>query len=100
MLCGNSAITVNVPHPARFALHKLIVAGEREGAFLSKSGKDLMQAGLLLTVLRDQRPWEVEEAWADLVGRDQGWSSRALRGLRALEKRFSTAGFGDWLTIQ
>ncbi len=98
LLCGNSAITVNVPHPARFALHKLIVAGEREGAFVSKSGKDLIQAGLLLTVLRDQRPWEVEEAWADLVGRGQGWSSRALRGLRALEKRFPSAGFGDWLT--
>jgi len=98
LLCGNSAITVNVPHPARFALNKLIVAGEREGAFVSKSGKDLIQAGLLLTVLRDQRPWEVEEAWADLVGRGQGWSSRALRGLRALEKRFPSAGFGDWLT--
>ncbi|MBU3696806.1 MAG: hypothetical protein CFR70_14150 [Rhodocyclaceae bacterium] len=91
--------TVNVPHPVRFALHKLIVAGEREGAFQSKYGKDLMQAGLLLSVLRDQRPREVKDAWADLIGRGQGWSSRALRGLCALEKRFSSAGIGDWLTV-
>ncbi len=99
LLCGNSATMVNVPHPARYALHKLIVAGEREGAFVSKSGKDLMQAGLLLAALRDLRPWEVEEAWADLLGRGKGWSSRAERGLQTLGKRFPDEHFGDWLKV-
>ena len=97
LLWGNSATMVNVPHPARYALHKLIVAGEREGAFVSKSRKDLMQAGLLLAAMRDLRPWEVEEAWADLLGRGKGWSSRAQRGLQTLEKRFPDEHFGDWL---
>ena len=97
LLCGNSATMVNVPHPARYALHKLIVAGERDGAFVSKFGKDLMQAGLLLAAMRDLRPWEVEEAWADLLGRGKGWSSRAQRGLQTLEKRFPDEHFGDWL---
>lgn len=99
LLSGTGSVIVNIPHPARYALHKLIVAGEREGMFATKSGKDLMQAGLLLDVLREIKPWEVEEAWADLLGRGPGWQSRALRGLAMLEKRFprplSANGFNN-----
>lgn len=97
LLSGTGSVMVNIPHPARYALHKLIVAGEREGMFAMKAGKDLMQAGLLLDVLREIKPWEVEEAWADLLGRGPGWQSRALRGLAMLEKRFPEAAFGKWL---
>ena len=97
LLSGNSATIVNVPHPARYALHKLIIAGEREGAFQSKSNKDLMQAGLLLAALKDIRPWEVEEAWADLLSRGKGWSSRAQRGLVALGRQFPEEHFDEWL---
>jgi len=88
---------VNVPHPARYALHKLIIAGEREGAFQAKSNKDLMQAGLLLAALKDIRPWEVEEAWADLLSRGKGWSSRAQRRLVALGRQFPEEHFDEWL---
>jgi hypothetical protein len=97
LLCGDSATMVNVPHPARFALHKLIVAGEREGVFQSKSSKDLMQAGLLLLALRETRPWEVEAAWADLLGRGKGWVTRVQRGLVGLGRQFPDEKFGDWL---
>lgn len=97
LLSGDGATIVNVPHPARYALHKLIIAGEREGAFQSKSGKDLMQAGLLLAALKETRPWEVEEAWANLVSRGKGWSSRAQRGLDALSRQFPDEHYGDWL---
>lgn len=99
LLSGDSATIVNVPHPARYALHKLIIAGEREGVFQSKSSKDLMQAGLLLAALKDLRPWEVEEAWTDLVSRGKGWSSCAQRGLGALDRRFPDEGFGEWLKV-
>lgn len=99
ILSGNSATLVNVPHPARYALHKLIVAGEREGAFQTKSSKDLMQSGLLLLVLKELRPWEVEEAWQDLVSRGKGWSSRAQRGLLALGRLFPGERFADWLKV-
>jgi len=97
LLSGDSATMVNVPHPARYALHKLIIAGEREGVFLSKSRKDLMQAGLLLSAMRETRPWEVEEAWADILARGKGWSTRAQRGLVALGLQFPGDDFGDWL---
>jgi hypothetical protein len=97
MISSLGAVMVNVPRPARYALHKLIVAGEREGAFAAKSGKDIMQAGLLLGALREAKPWEVEEAWADLNARGTGWSSRARRGLTALNAKFPDEGFGTWL---
>jgi len=97
LLSGDSATMVNVPHPARYALHKLIIAGEREGVFLSKSRKDLMQAGLLLSAMRETRPWEVEEAWADILARGKGWSTRAQRGLVALGLQFPGDDFADWL---
>lgn len=99
LLSGNSATIVNVPHPARYALHKLIVAGEREGVFQSKVGKDLMQSGLLLAALRESRPWEVDEAWQDLLSRGKGWTARAQQGLTQLCRRFPTEGFDAWLKI-
>lgn len=97
ILSGAGAILVNVPHPARYALHKLIVAVEREGAFIAKTGKDLLQAGLLLGVLREERPWQVEEAWDDLQRRGPGWRDRAQRGLASLDARFPGEGFAAWL---
>lgn len=98
LLSGDSAVLVNVPHPARYALHKLIVAGIREGVFASKSGKDIQQSALLLRVLRELRPWEVEEAWADLIGRGTGWQTRAMRGLGMLDRQFPEDGFAQWLS--
>ena len=97
LLSGADAVIVNLPHPARYALHKLIIAGEREGAFQAKTGKDFVQAGLLLSVLRENRPWEVEEAWKNLEGRGKGWRSRAMRGLQALDRQFPDEGFSAWL---
>lgn len=99
LLSGAGATIVNVPHPARYALHKLIIAGEREGMFQSKSNKDLIQSGLLLVALQEMRAWEVEEAWEDLVSRGKGWSSRARRGLIALDRLFPDARLGGWLKL-
>lgn len=98
LLSGRDAVIVNLPHPARYALHKLIIAGEREGGFQAKAGKDLVQAALLLAALKESRPWEVEEAWANLVSRGKGWHTRAVRGLQTLDRQFPEAKFGDWLT--
>ena len=97
LLSGRDAVIVNLPHPARYALHKLIIAGEREGGFQAKAGKDLVQAALLLTALKESRPWEVEEAWANLESRGKGWRTRALRGLQALERQYPDTRFAAWL---
>ena len=58
-----------------------------------------MQSGLLLSALKETRPWEVEEAWEDLLSRGKGWSSRAQRGLVAVSRIFPGESFSDWLKI-
>ena len=83
-----SAVVVNVPHPARYALHKLIVYGEREGAFAAKASKDLVQAASLLRYFRESRTWEIKAAYEDLVNRGKGWVSRFERGEKAIEKAY------------
>jgi hypothetical protein len=99
LFCAEGAVVVNVPHPARYALHKLLVYGERSGAFTIKSGKDLVQAVCLLALYKDRRPWEVEEAWNDLISRGKGWVSRATQGRDALGKAYPELGATDFLPL-
>jgi hypothetical protein len=100
ILAKVGALLVNVPHPARFALHKLIVAGERAGTFQAKASKDLRQAGALLEVLRETRAWEVDEAWQDLLGRGPGWITRVSRSLVMLDRLFPALHVLEWLRIK
>lgn len=82
----SAAVLVNLPNPARYALHKLIVAGERPLARAAKSNKDLWQSAALLSVLREHAGLSIGEAWSDLVARGPGWRERAARGRAALAK--------------
>ena len=88
---------VNVPHPARYALHKLLIYGERSGSFTQKANKDLAQAAALLSWFKLYRPWEVEEAWQDMVSRGKGWASRVARGVKALQQSAPELDVADWL---
>lgn len=94
---GNHAVLANVPHPARYALHKLLVYGEREGSFAAKSSKDLHQPASLLAYYREHGTRDIDEAWADLTSRDKGWVRRALKGVEALDRAYPQLGAGGWL---
>ena len=94
---AEGAIVVNIPHPARYALHKLIIFGEREGAFAAKSNKDITQAASLLQYYKDNRTWEIKEAYEDLISRGKGWVSRFERGLAAIEKSYPELEVEKWL---
>jgi hypothetical protein len=81
-----AGVLVNVPDPARFAWHKLILSQRR--AQPEKVPKDLMQAETLLEVLMIDRPDDVADMWAALAGRGRRqWQGLALRGLRQLRSR-------------
>lgn len=54
-----SGLFVNVPHPARFALHKLVVSRRRPVAQQIKARKDVQQATELLGVLLEDRPGDI-----------------------------------------
>jgi len=78
--------SVNVPEPARFGLHKLIVANERPAAFHAKRRKDLSQAAQVLAVLTEDRPGDVRAAWETAAARGRGWVTRLSDGLSSLER--------------
>jgi hypothetical protein len=99
VLANAGVCVANVPSPARYALHKLIVAGERPASRIAKSNKDVQQAAALLTVLADQARWQVDEAWSDLVARGPGWRARALRGREALARVAPELDATAWLAV-
>lgn len=82
--CENGAVTVNVPSPARYALHKLLVWDERKEAHRAKAATDLTQAAALISYFKAHRAAELEETARDLLSRGKAWVSRAREGLRAL----------------
>src|SRR5690242_18068747 len=84
LFCAEGAVIVNVPNPARYALHKLLVFAERGATRRLKANKDLRQSAALLSYCRASSDWEVGEAWKDLIARGPGWRERAERGRDAL----------------
>ena len=99
LFCAEGTGVVNVPHPARYALHKLLIYGERSASYTQKANKDMAQAGALLSWFKTYRPWEVEEAWKDITGRGKGWVSRLERGIKALDLWVPELGVTDWLKL-
>ncbi len=100
VFCSAGAVLVNVPHPARYALHKLIVAGERPASRIAKSNKDLHQSAALLSALRERgAAWQVDEAWQDLVSRGPGWIKRATRGRDAMARIAPELDAPGWLAL-
>jgi hypothetical protein len=86
MLLGGGAALVNVPSPARFALHKLLVVPLRPAAWQAKAAKDLAQASEVIATLLEDRPGDLPVAWQALVGRGARWKKAAERGIAAFSK--------------
>ncbi len=83
------ACVVNIPAPARYAAHKLLVFGERETSARVKALKDLAQvAALVQWHLETGQASAFNAAWRDLLGRGKGWRARALEGHAALLTRY------------
>lgn len=99
LFAGERCIVANVPHPARYALHKLLVFGERQGSFAAKATKDLVQAKSLLAWLREHRASEVRKIWNDLVSRGPGWARRARHGRAALHALAPELELRSWLPL-
>jgi hypothetical protein len=79
-----SGVLVNVPQPARYAVHKLIVATRRDPSAQAKVRKDTDQAAALIRVLAEDRPDELEDAFAAAVERGPAWRRQLERGARRL----------------
>ena len=85
VLSRDGACTVNLPAPERFAVHKIIVYGERPVAQRTKSTKDLLQAAALFSYFIKTGRWhEALAAWSDAANRGPGWRKRLTQGRTAL----------------
>jgi hypothetical protein len=84
-LINGSASLVNVPDPARFALHKLIVSERRPAHEQPKALKDREQAVALLEVLYEDRRGDLRLALRALQRRGPAWATRLRRAASKLK---------------
>ena len=88
LLAQRGPVTVNAPPPEKYALHKLLIYGERSQSMRIKATKDLDQAASLIAYLADHDAELLAETWQQLLAIGPGWRSRALEGRRALQHRY------------
>ncbi len=85
-----SPCLVTIPNPARFAVHKLIVAGLRTGTFATKANKDIAQAASLFAFYQARDPEALNRALDDAKSRGPKWKANLTRGLALLARMHST----------
>jgi hypothetical protein len=88
LLAQRGPITVNAPPPEKYALHKLLVYGERPQNMRVKATKDLAQAASLIDYLAKNDSEMLSETWDMLISQGPGWRSRAMQGLKALKQHY------------
>ena len=89
LLCKQGACIVNIPAPERYAVHKLIIYGERPSSDRVKANKDLMQAAAIFQVLSDNGQIDlIRRAWRNAEERGPGWQKRLNQGKSALLKQY------------
>jgi hypothetical protein len=88
LLADQGSVIVNVPDPARFALHKLIVAVERPASERVKAIKDLSQAAAVIECMLDQGYADtLRELTAATLERGPRWRSRFDTAMTRLSAR-------------
>jgi len=79
-----SGLLVNVPQPARYAIHKLIVSVRRHPSAAVKSRKDTEQSAALIAILSEDRPDELQFALEEALERGPRWRELVARGVGRL----------------
>jgi hypothetical protein len=85
-----AGVAVKVPQPARFAVHKLILAQKRNPIMRLKRQKDLAQADALIEALLANDPYALEDAIEDARAKGRkGWEVPIERSLAEVGRRTS-----------
>lgn len=79
---------VTAPAPARYAVHKMIVQGERDMRYRTKARKDLEQAAALIEYLYANDRRTLESAYKDALSRGPGWRKRLKEANAVLATRW------------
>lgn len=84
VIIARAGILVNVPSPARYALHKLVASVRRPAAMQTKSIKDIEQAKLLLEVLVKERPGDIHLAFIAAQQMPEKFMEQLQEGMKKL----------------
>jgi hypothetical protein len=93
LLSRSGPIVVNLPRPERYALHKLLVYGERPQAQRTKARKDLAQAAALLDYLLLHDAEDIARMWQDVNARGPGWKRRLSEGFQMMNLQYPDGRF-------
>jgi hypothetical protein len=99
LLARNGPLVVNLPRPQRYALHKLLVYGERSQNQRTKANKDVRQAASLMDYLLTHDAVELGQLWLDVNARGPGWRRRLDQGYQAMQAQFPTCEFASRLQM-
>lgn len=82
-----SGVSINIPQPARLAVHKLILAQKRHVGSRSKRQKDLAQADALIEAIQSHDPFELHDTLIDAAAQGhRGWREPMVRSLTELKR--------------
>lgn len=84
VIVARSGILVNVPAPARFALHKLVTVQRRPAAMQNKALKDLAQARQMIELLVQDRPGDLILAWEAAQQQPEKFQQQLKQGVKRL----------------
>ena len=93
-------VVANIPSPERYAVHKLIVSGERSTQFRTKARKDVEQAAALFHYFAAGDPRPLQRAWDEAMARGPKWRERLGIGLATLEKSTPLHAMGLKLDVE
>lgn len=85
LLYSGGAIVVNLPNPARYAVHKLLVCAERPIEQRVKANKDVVQAAALMAWHLHNDTAALQVAMRDVLTRGPTWARQFKTGLQRLE---------------
>ncbi|MDZ7751827.1 MAG: GSU2403 family nucleotidyltransferase fold protein [Gammaproteobacteria bacterium] len=85
VVIAGRGILVNVPDPARFALHKIVTAQRRAVHEHAKTHKDRAQASQMLEFLLQERPGDLSMAIKATMERPRSFQVQLSKGIGRLE---------------
>lgn len=97
LVAKSGPIVVNLPRPERYAIHKLLVYGERSQNQRTKALKDVHQAATLFNYLLTHDEVQIGAIWNDATTRGPGWHRRLAQGFKAMVLRYPQCDFDQRL---
>lgn len=91
ILLYKHGVLINVPAPARFAFHKLVVSQRRRSGDVEKIKRDLAQAEQLFEILAEGRPGDLILAYEAAEKMGEKFMAQLVSGMKLIRPEVSKA---------